>query len=160
MRRHYSSAVRHPLLNPRRKNANRLETPMLKPRKSVQTKWGLCPQTPGIYRFRAEIFCSILTGRLAPPRPSQPPSRRSGRIPALPYPPLGSTIHIGRTLSTLTSAVSANNHAGQFRQHSSRQLKTRLLNICNHVGVGFCFDSDVQVLELWIPVPGSVFEFG
>ena len=97
---------------------------MLKPRNSVQTQWGLCPQTPGIYRFRAEIFCSILTGRLAPPRPSQPPSRRSGRIPALPYPPLGSTIHIGRTLSTLTSAVSANNHAGQFRQHSSRQLNS------------------------------------
>jgi hypothetical protein len=29
-----------------------------------------------------------LTGRLTPPRPFRPLSRRSGRIPALPYPPL------------------------------------------------------------------------
>src|SRR6266404_3949292 len=31
---------------------------------------------------------AIFTGRLTPPRPFRPLSRRSGRIPASPYPPL------------------------------------------------------------------------
>lgn len=56
-------------------------------------RWGLCPHTPGIYRFTARI-AGFLGGRLvaAPPRWSalpafRPLDRRSGRIPALPYPP-------------------------------------------------------------------------
>ena len=45
---------------------------------------GTRPQTPGIYRFQASRACG---GRSYRP-PCQPLSRRSGRFPALPYPPL------------------------------------------------------------------------
>jgi hypothetical protein len=46
-------------------------------------RWGLCPHTPGIYRFGARMTGG---GGLLPPRHSGPESA-SGRIPALPYPP-------------------------------------------------------------------------
>lgn len=45
---------------------------------------GTRPQTPGIYRFQAS---RVFGGRSCRP-PCQPLSRRSGRFPALPYPPL------------------------------------------------------------------------
>jgi hypothetical protein len=47
---------------------------------------GLCPRAPRIYRFRARMARGA--GRLAPPSPFRPLSRRSGRFPALPCPPL------------------------------------------------------------------------
>jgi hypothetical protein len=49
-------------------------------------KWGLCPQTPGIFRFRARIPGPQERDRLTLAE-SWPLNRRSGRIPALPYPP-------------------------------------------------------------------------
>jgi len=46
-------------------------------------RWGLCPHTPGIYRFGARM-----TGGADCYRPAIPAmSRRLGRIRALPYPP-------------------------------------------------------------------------
>ena len=51
--------------------------------KDNSLNWGLCPQTPRIYRFAARM-ARFFGGRLAPPRPFRPLSRRSGRIPALP----------------------------------------------------------------------------
>ena len=47
--------------------------------------WGLCPQTPGIYRFPARM--AVLVGAAGAAPPFRPLGRRSGRIPALPYPP-------------------------------------------------------------------------
>jgi len=47
---------------------------------------GRCPRAPGIYRFRARMAAE--RGGFAPPPPFRPLSRRSGRFPALPYPPL------------------------------------------------------------------------
>ena len=46
---------------------------------------GSAPATPG---FNAVAPEWLFKGRLSPPPPFRPPSRRSGRIPALPYPPL------------------------------------------------------------------------
>ena len=46
---------------------------------------GTLSPTPGIYRVYARML--LPKGRLAPPQPFRPLSRRSGRIPALPYPP-------------------------------------------------------------------------
>src|SRR5258707_391479 len=46
---------------------------------------GSAPATPGFNALRQN---GHLTGRLTPPRPFRPLSRRSGRIPASPYPPL------------------------------------------------------------------------
>src|SRR5437588_6701431 len=48
---------------------------------------GSAPATPGFNALRQN---GHLTGRLTPPRPFRPLSRRSGRIPALPYTPLRS----------------------------------------------------------------------
>ncbi len=49
---------------------------------SAELTWGLCPQTPGIFRFRARM-----NRRAAHAAPSfRPLGQRSGRIPALPYP--------------------------------------------------------------------------
>ena len=54
--------------------------------------WGRCPQTPGIYRIPARMAAAFLgAADAAPPRwralpHSGPLGRRSGRIPALPYP--------------------------------------------------------------------------
>ena len=70
------------------------DCPQTKPnRKRAFFNWGRCPQTPGIYRIPARMTVLFL-GRLAPPRhagvrvtASRPLGRRSGRIPALPYPP-------------------------------------------------------------------------
>ena len=47
---------------------------------------GRCPRAPGIYRFRARM--ATAQGGSPPPEPFRPLSRRSGRFPALPYPPL------------------------------------------------------------------------
>ena len=48
--------------------------------------WGLCPQTPGICRFAARMRgYGGGAGRL---RPFRRLSRRSGCVPAEPYPPL------------------------------------------------------------------------
>ena len=41
---------------------------------------GLSPRAPRIYRFRARMARGA--GRLAPPSPFRPLSRRSGRFPA------------------------------------------------------------------------------
>lgn len=46
---------------------------------------GTSPHAPGIYRFQASMMCRRATFAA---RPCQPLSRRSGRFPALPYPPL------------------------------------------------------------------------
>ena len=49
--------------------------------------WGLCPQTPGIFRFPARMV--VFRERATPaPMPFRPLSRRSGCVPAVPYPPL------------------------------------------------------------------------
>ena len=49
--------------------------------------WGRCPQTPGIFRFAARM--NYFGERVAPPPgPFRPLSRRSGCVPAVPYPPL------------------------------------------------------------------------
>jgi len=55
---------------------------------------GSAPKPPGFTAFapRYIVFVLLLEGRRLPPRTSRPLSRRSGRIPALPYPPLSSTI--------------------------------------------------------------------
>ncbi len=47
--------------------------------------WGRCPQTPGIYRLPRQNGCFLGAAGAAPP--FRPLGRRSGRIPALPYPP-------------------------------------------------------------------------
>jgi len=49
--------------------------------------WGLCPQTPRIYRFAARIDLDCGSEVDPAPDQSRPRGRRSGRIPALPYPP-------------------------------------------------------------------------
>jgi len=52
--------------------------------------WGLYPQTPRIYRFRARIWSLDLgwgSELVSLPTKSRPLGRRSGRIPAWPYPP-------------------------------------------------------------------------
>ncbi len=48
--------------------------------------WGRCPQTPGIYRLGARM--TALGGGRSRPRPFRRLSRRSGCVPAWPYPPL------------------------------------------------------------------------
>src|SRR5262249_44744825 len=48
-------------------------------------RWGLCPHAPGIYRFPARMARFFGAAGAAPPL--RPLGRRSGRIPALPYPP-------------------------------------------------------------------------
>ena len=50
-------------------------------RKEASLLRGRCPRAPGIIAFEVRM----LEGRLRPPRPFRLPSRRSGRIPALPY---------------------------------------------------------------------------
>src|SRR5579862_1418681 len=64
--------------------------------------WGLCPQTPGIYRVPARIAVLLRNWGLRPQTPGalregdggpvsllfRPLSRRSGCVPAEPYPPL------------------------------------------------------------------------
>ena len=50
--------------------------------------WGRRPQTPGIYRFRARM--KACGGRWLGLRSFRPLSRRSGCVPAVPYPPLRS----------------------------------------------------------------------
>jgi hypothetical protein len=47
--------------------------------------WGRCPQTPGIYRPEARMSNR---GGWRRPRPFRLLSRRSGCVPAVPYPPL------------------------------------------------------------------------
>jgi len=49
--------------------------------------WGRCPQTPGIYRLLARMITEAARCRL---RPFRLLSRRSGCVPAVPYPPLRS----------------------------------------------------------------------
>jgi hypothetical protein len=48
--------------------------------------WWLFPDTPGIYRFRARMVG--FRGGQGRPRPFRLLSRRSGCVPAEPYPPL------------------------------------------------------------------------
>jgi hypothetical protein len=69
----------------------------------------------------------------AAPGPSHPPSRRSGRIPALPYPPPGS-LSISDEKSSgmnniLNAAHSVTNHAGQFCHHSPRRHSIALTRV-------------------------------
>src|SRR6266446_6997681 len=54
--------------------------------RSIRLNWGLRPQTPGIYRFQARMACG--GGGLSRLLPFRLLSRRSGCVPALPYPPL------------------------------------------------------------------------
>jgi hypothetical protein len=61
-------------------------------------KLGASPQTPGIYRvYCLPVVVLFLPGqrdlRATPVRRYRPRSRRSGCIPALPYPPLRSAQH-------------------------------------------------------------------
>ncbi len=67
-------------------NRRPYDIPGAKPnRKKAFFSWGRCPQTPGIYRFSARM--AVLFGAAGAAPPFRPPVRRSGRIPALPYPP-------------------------------------------------------------------------
>jgi hypothetical protein len=50
--------------------------------------WGRCPQTPGIYRIPARM--TERGGRSLGLRSFRRLSRRSGCVPAVPYPPLRS----------------------------------------------------------------------
>ncbi len=52
--------------------------------------WGLCPQPPGIYRVAAKMAGGETQGGRSRPVPLRPLSRRSGCVPAEPYPPLSS----------------------------------------------------------------------
>ena len=52
------------------------------------SSWGRCPQTPGIYRIAARM--TERGGRSFGLRSFRPLSRRSGCVPAVPYPPLRS----------------------------------------------------------------------
>ena len=52
------------------------------------SSWWRCPQTPGIYRIPARMTDS--GGRSLDLRSFRPLSRRSGCVPAVPYPPLRS----------------------------------------------------------------------
>ena len=54
--------------------------------RSHRLNGGLRPQTPGIYRFRARMVCH--GGGWSRLLPFRLLSRRSGCVPALPYPPL------------------------------------------------------------------------
>ena len=54
--------------------------------RSIQLNWGLRPQTPGIYRFQARMAWG--GGGLSRLLPFRLLSRRSGCVPAEPYPPL------------------------------------------------------------------------
>ena len=54
--------------------------------RSIRLNWGLRPQTPGIYRSRARMACG--GGGWSRLLPFRLLSRRSGCVPALPYPPL------------------------------------------------------------------------
>jgi hypothetical protein len=56
--------------------------------------WGLCPQAPGIYRILTNPDEGTAKGKAAQKKdghPSWSPPRRSGRVPALPCPPGGSS---------------------------------------------------------------------
>jgi len=70
------------------------DCPRKKPnRKRALFNWGRCPQTPGIYRIPARMADPFLgaarrrPAMLACVTAFRPLGRRSGRIPALPYPP-------------------------------------------------------------------------
>jgi hypothetical protein len=52
------------------------------------SSWGRCPHTPGIYRIPARM--TERGGRSLGLRSFRPLSRRSGCVPAVPYPPLRS----------------------------------------------------------------------
>src|SRR5271163_4888603 len=91
-------------------------------------KLGALPPNPwDLPLSRQDIFLLPASekGRIPPPGPSRPPSRRSGRIPALPYPPPGSHSISDETSSGMTNILNAahsvTNHAGQFCHHSSRR---------------------------------------
>jgi hypothetical protein len=56
--------------------------------RNASSSWGRCPQTPGIYRFPARM--KARGGRSLDLRSFRPLSRRSGCVPAVPYPPLRS----------------------------------------------------------------------
>ena len=69
-----------------------------------------------------------ITGRLRPPRPFRPLSRRSGRIPALPYPPLR-CFQSGSTATSPRNAFAANgDNPLNFVSHSRGSLQTALLH--------------------------------
>ena len=51
--------------------------------------WGLRPHTPGIFRFRAKMDNAEVKDGTQTVLPFRRPGQRSGRIPALPYPPPG-----------------------------------------------------------------------
>ena len=60
----------------------------------ISASRGLCPCDPRIYRFTASPvyglrFASTPEASMARLRRVRPRNRRSGRIPALPYPPSG-----------------------------------------------------------------------
>src|SRR5262249_44338154 len=76
----------------------------------------------------------LLTGRLAPPLPFRPLSRRSGRIPALPYPPL-SYLQSGATATSpsrifhptaITPLTSCRSSGVQFSTRPSHFIPARI----------------------------------
>lgn len=104
---------------------------------SLRQAWGLCPQTPRICRLRPIRRCKqgkktrpYAASRLLPP--CSAPPRRSGRFPASPYPPGGSTpvYHTrsghgaGRTKKqkTLPSCASAADTTGGWTVARTRSI--------------------------------------
>jgi hypothetical protein len=51
--------------------------------------WGRCPQPPGVYRLMDQSMKTEKAALLSTAFILQSPIRRSGRSPALPYPPKG-----------------------------------------------------------------------
>ena len=121
MRTSCSSAANHPSLpfpNP---------NPQVMRKKTLTEIGGSAPKPLGftafaprympLTGFRKGAYCDA---PLAPT--SQPPSRRSGRIPALPYPPPGSPSISDETLSGMNNILNARTQCYQSRRSVSPPL--------------------------------------
>jgi hypothetical protein len=127
MRRSCSSAPNRPIRNlSRRIGLKNRNHPL---RKEACPAWGLRPQTPGIYRFRAKIcrFHSALGGA-APAAPAISASESAlGSHPCVALPSAQLNHLIDRQSPTLNpipwQADSVTNPAGQTCHHSSRRYR-------------------------------------
>ena len=128
MRTNYSFAPNHPSLKLPNPNRNWLLQPEPNHAEKGFEMGALPPNPWDLPLSRQDILLLPASekGRIPPPPgPSRPPSRRSGRIPALPYPPPGShsiSDETSPSINTLLNAAhNVTNHAGQFCHHSSRR---------------------------------------
>ena len=84
------------------------------------------------------------TGRLTPPRPFRPLSRRSGRIPALPYPPLR-CFQSGSTATSPCNDFSANgDNPLNFVSHSRGSLHP--LSLSHHRTYGSVYGGSASLV--------------